>query len=211
MKALLQLAAIDCVKMWLFVLLYLTFMSVTADYSLFCIPYTVHTMYNLFCTACTVYTITCTVYHVQYILSICNTTCNILYTHVLYIMYSINYKLYCTPCTVHYKSVLYTRCSIHYTHVLYTMYSIHYTPVLYTMYGINCNMYCPLNTIHQSWKLERKKLSIANQTQAMILDLLSIMSKDGFSLFTRFNVTQIYPVILTLHVRWFSLNETGFP
>ena len=61
----------------------------------------------------------------------------------------------------------------------------------------------------QSWKLERKKLSIANQTLAMILDLLSILSKDGVSLLTWINVTQIYPVIVpALHVRWFSLNET---
>ena len=44
------------------------------------------------------------------------------------------------------------------------------------------------------------KLSIANQTLAMILDLMSIMSKDGDSLFTGFNVTRIYPVIVTLHV-----------
>ena len=63
----------------------------------------------------------------------------------------------------------------------------------------------------RAWKLERKNLSIANQTLAMIIDLLSIMSKDGVLLFTGFNVTRIYPVIITLHERWFSLNETWFP
>ena len=31
----------------------------------------------------------------------------------------------------------------------------------------------------QSWKLEIQKLSITNQTLAMVLDLLSFMSKDG--------------------------------
>ena len=61
----------------------------------------------------------------------------------------------------------------------------------------------------QSWKLERKKLSIANQTLAMILDLLSFMSKDGVLLLTGFYVTQIYPVIVTLPVWGFLLNETG--
>ena len=37
------------------------------------------------------------------------------------------------------------------------------------------------------------------------------MSKDGVLLLTGFNVTQIYPVISTLHKRWFSLNEIRFP
>ena len=36
----------------------------------------------------------------------------------------------------------------------------------------------------QSWKVERKKLRIANQTLTMILDLLSFMSKDRVSLAT---------------------------
>ena len=44
-------------------------------------------------------------------------------------------------------------------------------------------------TVFLSGKLERNKLSIANQTLAMILNLLSIMSKDGVLLFTRINVT----------------------
>ena len=77
---------------------------------------------------------------------------------------------------------------------------------------------CSLYSVHctslqnpQSLKLERKKLRKANQTLAMILHLLRIVSKDGVLLSTRFNVTQIYPVIVALHVRWFSLNETRFP
>ena len=42
------------------------------------------------------------------------------------------------------------------------------------------------------------------------LDLLSIMSKDGVSIFTWFNVTRMYPVIVSLNVRWFLFNETRF-
>ena len=41
----------------------------------------------------------------------------------------------------------------------------------------------PASTKKLNWKLEREKLSNANQTLAMILDLLSIMSKDGVSLY----------------------------
>ena len=56
------------------------------------------------------------------------------------------------------------------------------------MYTLTLNVHI-MCTLPLSWKLERKKLSIANQTLAMILDLLSFMSKDGVSLYTRFNVT----------------------
>ena len=56
----------------------------------------------------------------------------------------------------------------------------------------------------QSWKLERKIW--VTQTKHWPW----FMSKDGVLLLTGFNVTQIYPIILTLHERWFSLNKTRF-
>ena len=73
-------------------------------------------------------------------------------------------------------------------------------PPLLTSIAPN-QMYTNVVLYSLSWKLERIKLSIANQTLAMILDLLSFMSKDRVSLITGFNVTRIYPVIVTLHVR----------
>ena len=71
------------------------------------------------------------------------------------------------------------------------------------VYNIVCTVY-----ISQSWKLERKKLSIANQTLAMILDLLSIMSKDGISLYSGFNVTRIYPELEIKEKKLSIANQT---
>ena len=50
------------------------------------------------------------------------------------------------------------------------------------------------------WKLERKKLSNADQTLAMIFDLLSFMSKVGVSLSTELEIKDIHE----------TLNDTEF-